>query len=170
MYFKKRNIVNKMSFFCVICGKGYSYNRNLNRHIKEKHSPDLIHFKCVIRGCRSKFIRQSNLTKHLKLIHNLSNETVQQLFFDVVLETNNSAPRNTLHETCVYEDIFEADKHPYEDVSDTDFEQWLDETSKSHTYLEDLQSYSVPNLHVTEEERSEEVSNNKTLITACSEK
>ena len=93
--------------------------------MKEKHADGLLYFKCVVTGCKTKLIRRSYLTKHLKKIHKLDSRTVRQLVADVVLETDNSETRTPLAGND--ENISDAkDTHPYEDVSDGEFDTWLD--------------------------------------------
>ena len=103
-----------MFFFSLMFSHIYLHSnvnkRNLVRLMKEKHSDKLLHFKCVISGCNSKFIRRSYLTKHLKLVNKLDNQTAEQLAMNVVLEGEDTVMRAPLSESCVYKDT-----HPYED-------------------------------------------------------
>ncbi|KAH3775957.1 hypothetical protein DPMN_177367 [Dreissena polymorpha] len=51
-----------------MCDKLYRHKRNLDRHVKEKHS-NLKHYKCVEEFCTSKFIRRGYLLDHLNSVH-----------------------------------------------------------------------------------------------------
>ena len=89
-----------MPFKCT-CGKEYLYNRNLKRHVKEKHCQSE-YWNCVINGCTSKFIRRSYLAKHLNIFHNYDRVTSRECAI-------NATRGDVRVESQYYEDISEDD-------------------------------------------------------------
>ena len=66
------------SFKCILCGKRFTQNQVLLRHLREQHQP---RFKCSRPNCDYKRTqsRASEYRKHLRKMHGLENDEIDKI-------------------------------------------------------------------------------------------
>lgn len=104
-----------MKFVCDTCLREYSSRRSLDRHVRERHVENK-YYPCALLDCKSKFIRRSYLTTHLRKVHGFDRQEAKDLSKGVVpVSTQSSSTSYTLEEISDNEDFFAfLDKHDAE--------------------------------------------------------
>ena len=93
-------------YVCLLCYKEYKYEKNLKRHLKEKHS-GLESYNCTETGCNGKFIRRDFLYNHICSIHHMEAHTARKKSINATRGDQHNAARSNQQQ--YYEDISDDD-------------------------------------------------------------
>lgn len=117
-----------MSFYeCDLCSRTYKYEKNLKRHVREKHTT-IEYWLCVQGDCVSKFVRRSYLSKHLVLKHGFNKLEAH--------ETACKAPRGDIHSETYYDKVSEDD-------TILDLIEEMDEAQYGERYVDTISNFNV---------------------------
>ena len=124
-----------MSLFkCELCPKTYQYERNLKRHVREKHTT-IEYWLCVKSDCVSKFVRRSYLSKHLMLKHEFSKLEAH--------EAACQAPRGDIQCETYYDPVSDDDTI-FDLIEEMDQEQYAEQ------YKETISNFDVTDFNNNE--------------------